>query len=413
MEAETVSEGLCGRSKNAEAMKRILIFSLDYYPSIVSGAEASIREITDRIGSDDLEFHMITLRFIQTTPREEKIGNVHVYRVGKSGTRLWKTLFPLLAALKARALHRQLRFDAVWAMMTYMLMPAVIARFLGVKAPRILTLQDGDPYEKVFERAFIRPFLPLIDHGFRTTERVQVISDYLGTWPGKRGYRGPIELIRNGANPKNLHESYAPDVAREAAAKLGKQPGDVYLLNAARLVHQKGNDTTIRALAMLPHHVHLVLIGDGEDRSMLEALTKELHLEARVHFLGAMQRTEVPHYRNPLFADIYVTPSRSEGLQLSSLSAMAARLPLISTQAGGLAEYVWDPAHNPDKTQTAWVVDVDAPEQIAAKVKEIIADPKRTKEVTDAARAMVEKYYDWDQIAVEMRKRVFDPVLTV
>jgi glycosyltransferase involved in cell wall biosynthesis len=392
-------------------MKRILIFSLAYYPSNVSGAEAAIKEITDRIKPSDIEFYLITLLFDPKAAREESIGNTRVYRIGFGGVYLSKILFIPLAALKARSLDKTLHFDGVWAMMTYMLMPAVLARALGVKGPRILTLQDGDPYEKVFGRWFILPFAPLLDYGFRTSALVQVISGYLGTWPVRRGYKGSVETIYNGANPKNLHEDFSPDEAEAARRKLGKSPGDIYLLNASRLVYQKANDDTLRALQYLPANVHLVLIGDGEDKDMLLALAKELGVETRLHLLGQMDRSQVPNYRNQIFADIYVTPSRSEGLQLSSLSAMAAQLPLIATQAGGLAEYVWDAKHNPDKPETAWVVDPDAPEQIATAVKEILANPEKAKKVTDTARAMVLEKYDWDKIAIQMRERVFGKVL--
>jgi len=392
-------------------MKRILIFSLAYYPSFVSGAEAAIKEITDRIEPSDIEFHLITLLFDTKAPREERIGNTQVYRVGFGGAYLSKILFIPLAALKARSLNNKLHFNAVWSMMTYMTLPAVLASFLGVKAPRILTLQDGDPYEKVFERTFIRPLIPLLDYGIRGMSIIQVISSFLGTWPAKRGYRGIVELIYNGANPKNLAESFSMKDVEEAKQKIGKEPGTVYLLNASRLVYQKANDDTLRALTYLPENVHLVLIGEGEDKEMLLRLAKELKVENRLHLLGQMDRSQVPNYRNRVFADIYVTPSRSEGLQLSSLSAMAGRLPLIATQAGGLMEYVWDANHNPDKPETAWVVDPDSPEQIAEAVKDILSNPEKVKRVTDTARAMVLEKYDWDKIAVQMRERVFGPVI--
>ena len=54
-------------------VKKILIFSLAYYPS-VGGAEVAIKEITDRIAPEDIEFHMITLRFDRGQARKEKIG---------------------------------------------------------------------------------------------------------------------------------------------------------------------------------------------------------------------------------------------------------------------------------------------------------------------------------------------------
>ena len=153
-------------------MKKILIFSLAYYPNFVSGAEAAIKEVTDRIEPSDIEFHMVTLLFDKKAPRFERLGNVHVHRVGFGGTYLSKILFIPLAAWRARTLRRKHRFDALWAMMTYMLLPIVFSRLLGVRTPHILTLQDGDPYEKVFGRWFILPILPL-NYGFRTASMVQ------------------------------------------------------------------------------------------------------------------------------------------------------------------------------------------------------------------------------------------------
>lgn len=376
-------------------MRRVLIFSLAYYPSFVSGAEAAIKEITDRISPEDIEFHLITLLFDKHAPREEQIGNTHIYRVGFGGAYLSKILFIPLAALQARSLHRKLSFNAVWAMMTYMLLPAVLARALGVDAPRILTLQDGDPYEKVFERAFIKPFIPILDYGFRTTDLVQVISSYLGTWPKRRGYTGEVVHIPNGANPRDLHEKISEDEISKLKASLKKKSGDIWLVNTARLVHQKGTDDTIRALAMLPKNVSFLVVGGGPDEQSLNALALELGVVDRVIFTGAVERSQVTAYRR--VADIFVGPSRSEGLGNAFLSAMASQLPVVATQEGGLAEFVFGP--NDTHPQTAWVVRKDDPESIARAVEDILAHPEKVETVTKTARAMVLEKYDWDKIA--------------
>ena len=73
--------------------KRIAVFSLAYYPSFVSGAEAAIKEITNRVSKDDIEFHVITLQFDTKAPRQEVIDNVVVHRVGFGGAYLSKILF--------------------------------------------------------------------------------------------------------------------------------------------------------------------------------------------------------------------------------------------------------------------------------------------------------------------------------
>ena len=390
-------------------MKRILIFSLAYYPNFVSGAEAAIKEITDRIDPSYIEFHMVTLLFDRAAPRNERIGNVYVHRVGFGDAYLSKILFIPLAAFKARSLDRTLHIDAVWSMMTYMLFPAVLARTIGVRTPRVLTLQDGDSYEKVFERWFIRPIIPLLDYGFRTTSIVQTISIFLAQWPKKRGYQGPIELIYNGANPRDIKDAVSMTEVEEMKKKLGKKPSDVFLVNTSRLVHQKAFDDTIRALAKLPHNIKLLVVGSGSDEAMLKKLAAELVVSDRVIFTGQVDRRVVTLYRRA--ADIFVAPSRSEGLGNAFISALASRLPLIATQVGGMADYVFDEKHNPDKKPTAWVVDPDSPEQIAAKVQEILTNPEKAKQISAHARKMVEEKYDWDNIAKQMRERVFARVL--
>lgn len=390
-------------------MKRILIFSLAYYPSFVSGAEAAVKEITDRIDPADIEFHMLTLLFDRAAPREELVGNVHVHRVGFGGTYLSKVLFVPLAALKARSLDKQYWFDALWSMMTYMLLPVVAARFVGVRAPHILTLQDGDPYEKVFERWFIRPVAPLLDYGFRTAAVIQTISVFLAEWPRKRGYAGPVELIYNGANPRDIKDAVSPGEVEEIKKKLGKKPGDVFLVNTSRLVHQKAFDDIIRALAKLPPYVKLLAVGSGPDEADLKKLAADIGVADRIIFTGQVDRGVVTLYRRA--SDIFVAPSRSEGLGNAFISALASRLPLVATQVGGMADYVFDEKRNPDKQPTAWVVDPNSPDQIVEKVKEIIANPEKAKQVSAYARRMVEERYDWDRIAKQMRERVFARVL--
>lgn len=389
-------------------MKRVLVFSLAYYPSFVSGAEAAVKEITDRISTDDIEFHLITLRFDPQASRRERIGQVNVHRVGWGGARLSKMLFIPLAALKARVLHAELRFDAVWALMTYMLLPTMLAKALGVRVPHVLTLQDGDPYEKVFHRPLVRLFAPALDRGFRTASRIQAISSYLAAWPAKRGYRGMVELIRNGANPRDLHDAVSEKEILAVHERWKKQSGDVWLVNTARLVHQKANDVTIRALPSLPPRVKLLLVGSGEDEGTLRALAKNLSVEDRVMFAGQVSREEVTAYRRA--ADIFVGPSRSEGLGNAFLSAMASRLPVVTTREGGLAEFAFG-QDDPEHAQTAWVVRKDSPEEIVAAVETILANPAQAARVAVAAREMVQEEYDWDRVAREMRARVFAPVL--
>lgn len=381
-------------------MKRILIFSLAYYPSHVSGAEVAIKEITDRISPEAIEFVMITHRFLRTAPRRERIGAVEVHRVGFGPTYISKMFFVPLAAFKAVTLNRAKRFDASWVMMTYMLFPLVLAKLCGLRGPYILTLQDGDPYEKVFGRWFILPFASILNWGFRNATKVQAVSTYLATWPARRGYRYDVALIPNGASLESSAEYSAGDL--EALREhLRIKEGQVLLLSIGRLVHQKAIDDVIRALALLPTHFRLVVAGDGPDIHALKALAEQLKVSKRVQWLGHVGRQETAKLRN--ICDIFVLPSRSEGQGISFLSTMAAGMPLVATQEGGLADFI-SPA-------VAWPVPKDAPERIAGAVQDIISDPGEATRRAERAKQLVHDNYEWDTLAARMKREVFEDVL--
>lgn len=393
-------------------MKKILIFSLAYYPHNVSGAEAAIREITDRI--DDIEFHMITLRYNNQLPKTEKIGHVLIHRIGLSTKNpsiedlgklpldLNKPLYQFLAPLKAWRLHKKYNYDGAWAMMAHSTgVPVAIFKMLAPQIQYVLTLQEGDPIEYIEKT--MRPLWPLFTRSFSRARIVQAISNYLADWAKSRGVtEDKIRIIYNGANPRDIADNFSPNELNQLKTKFNKQANEIYLVNTARLVKQKANNITIQALTRLPENIKLLLVGDGPEKEMLSKLAKKLQLDNRVILAGQVDRLEVSKYRK--ISDIFVCPSRSEGLGNAFLSAMASGLPVVTTRAGGLKEFVFD-------NKTAWVVDKDKPEQIAQAVLDILNNSAKTKNITDYARQMVYEKYNWDKIARQMRQNVFSKII--
>ena len=92
---------------------------------------------------------------------------------------------------------------------------------------------------------------------------------------------------------------------------------------------------------------------------------------------------------------------------------MACRLPVVATQEGGIADFLFDAKRNPDKQTTGFAVDVDSPEQIKDAVLYILENPEVVSTVTENAREMVEEKYDWDKVAKKMKERVFDVITNV
>ena len=386
-------------------MKRVLIFSLAYYPHI-GGAEIALKEITDRI--DDIEFHLITLRF-SGEPREERIGAVQVHRVGGGGSYLQKMLFVPRAARCAARLQRTQSFDAYWAMMSYMLFPIVLLRALGIRMPYLLTLQEGDPFAHVFDRFRIVPFRPLLTAGFKHASAVQAISTFLAAWAKRAGFPGTPDIIGNGVDGAGFTRTYAETNIVAMREALGKKATDVFLVTTSRLVPKNAVDDVIRALSLLPENIHFIIYGVGPDEALLRELAAKTGVEERVHFKGQIGHAEMPLALKA--CDIFIRPSRSEGMGNSFIEAMAAGLPVIATQEGGIADFLFDAKRNPEKESTGWAVDKDSPEQIAAAVEDILAHPEQVARVKATARNLVLARYDWQNIAQEIRA-LFDRVFT-
>lgn len=386
-------------------MRKILIFSLAYHP-YVGGAEIAIKEITSRIPG--IEWHMVTLRF-GAEPPEKKIGAVMVHRVGGGASYLSKILFIPRAALRAAALHREHRFDGAWAMMSYMLLPLVLLRFFGVRLPYALTLQEGDTYGHMFERLRILPFLTLLSIGFKSAAVVQVISTYLGGWARRRGYRGILEVIPNGCDTEHFSRGLSEGGRASLWEKHGIPAKDVILITTSRLVHKNAVDVVINSLPLLPGNVRFAVIGKGVEEPSLRALAGKLGVSGRVHFLGEIQNADIVHYLHA--SDIFVRPSRSEGMGNSFIEAMAAGLPVIATQEGGIADFLFDPERNPGRAPTGRAVNVDDPEGVARAVQLFLDDKEMTAKIVENAQKLASEKYDWDLIAEDMRSKVFGVII--
>ena len=400
-------------------VKKILIFSLNYYPKFIGGAEIAIKEITDRINPKEYSFDMVTIGFDSDLPKVEKIGNVTVYRVGftKKGAKisdlkkfplhLNKFIFQFSAAKKANDLHLKNNYDAVWAMMAHSCaVPAVLFKKKFPKVKYILTLQEGDPISHIKSKMI--PLYLLFIEGFKRADIVQTISLFLGKWARDMGFGGPLEIIPNAVNVKHFSQIYPEKELEILKQKLGKKDNDIYLITTSRLVPKNALNDVIGALAYLPDEVQFIILGIGPDEDDLKKLAKSLGVESRVKFLGQVDHQVMPKYLK--ISDIFIRPSLSEGMGNSFIEAMAAELPVIATQEGGISDFLFDPIRNPNKLSTGRAVNIRDPKGIANTVNKFLQDKRATVEIIKNAKNLVLKKYDWNLIASDMKERVFDRV---
>lgn len=195
-----------------------------------------------------------------------------------------------------------------------------------------------------------------------------------------------LQLIANGVNLIDIKDAL---VLKRTELSVFIQEEDKIIIQVAGFREQKDQATLIRSMALLPHHIKLLLVGDGILKKTCELLVKELQLEERVLFLGL--RMDVPQLLKT--ADIIVLSTKYEGLSLSSIEGMASGSPFIASHVPGLAEVV---------QEAGILFPVGDSKQLAKEIVTLLENPKKYNEVVQKCQKRAEQY----DISLMVRKHI-------
>ena len=144
--------------------------------------------------------------------------------------------------------------------------------------------------------------------------------------------RDRVKVIPNGIDTSYHDQALAVDVKR----LLGLKPTDFVAITVGSLIQRKGIDNLIRAIACLKNRdlpVHLVIVGDGPEKTSLQCLVNKYRLQSRVHFLG--ERCDVAGLLRG-GVDVYVSAATEEVFGLALAEANLASIPVIAPSVGGI-----------------------------------------------------------------------------
>jgi len=145
-------------------------------------------------------------------------------------------------------------------------------------------------------------------------------------------------IIPTGINLKPYLQDYNQLLIRE---KYNIKDDTILIGSTGRIVWQKGYDQLLSLLENCDFEekkIHILVAGDGRLKNKFIKRIRENKLESKITFIGSIKN--VPEFLSSL--DIYIQPSVTEGYPLSVLEAMASKLPIISSNAGGLKEMIID-----------------------------------------------------------------------
>ena len=189
-------------------------------------------------------------------------------------------------------------------------------------------------------------------------------------------------LIRSGIEVQAFRDVR---ITRDEARRRLGIPRDAFVIGSVgRLEGQKAPLDLLSAFApVAAEHpeAHLVYVGEGSWRGLLEAGIARAGLEERVHLVGL--RRDVPELLRAF--DVFALASRYEGLPRVFPQAMAAGLPIVATRVDGAPDAI-TPGEN------GWLVDVGDTDAMTARLRALARDPALARRMGAAGRARVDEF---------------------
>ncbi len=371
---------------------RILVINYEF-PPLGGGAGNASQNLAGEMVSQGAEVVVLSSAF-KGLPKREIIDGYQLIRTPtirryKEKCRPFEMLFFMVSSTLA-SIPIHLKFKPT-AIITFFGIPSgPTGWFLKTvfKTPYIISLRGGDVpgFQSADLKIYHKLLRGVIRFLWKKADAVIANSKGLRRLALETAQTHEVLVIENGVDANVF---VPPKTLTPPTAQLN---AEIRLLFVGRIVPQKGLDILLQALRELKkkYSFKLVVVGAGDQEADLKKFSSRYQLEELIDFAGWVTRDQLPSYYAR--SDIFVLPSRAEGMSNAVLEAMASRLAVVTTNIAGNEELIVN-------GHSGLLVEPDRVSQLVAALGQLFENPRLRRQLGVNAREQVVRKMNWQRVA--------------
>jgi len=348
------------------------------YPTF-GGSGVVATELGKALADRGHQVHFVT--YNQPARLDFFSANLFYHEVSVSNYPLFD--YPPYELALASRLVDVVRFEKLDVLHVHYAIPHASAAFMakqilltyGIYIPVVTTLHGTD----ITLVGKDRTFKPVVTFSINKSDGVTAVSEHLrnDTYEFFE-IEKDIKVIPNFVDLTRFNLK-AKDHFKKAIAPEGEK----ILVHTSNFRSVKRTNDVVKIFAKVIEQIpsKLLMVGDGKERADCEQLCRDLGVSANVRFLGKQDAVE----EILSVADLFIMPSQSESFGLAALEAMACKVPVISSNAGGLPELNIDGV-------TGYLRNIGDVDGMAEKAIYILEDEARLAQFKDNALARAKEF---------------------